>query len=120
MARPRFLLDENQKPLVKTALLRREPTIIIARIGDPDVPPLGTKDPDVLLYLETSGMLLITANRKSMPEHVKDHLQAGRHPPGIFRIPRGTTSMQIVEALHLIWAASDAEEWIDRFLWLPR
>ena len=44
----RFLLDENLSPRLKPALLRLESTIDVLRVGDPDAPPLGTLDPDLL------------------------------------------------------------------------
>ena len=58
----RFLLDENLSPRLKVALLRLNPIVDVVRVGDPDAPPLGTRDPDVLRYLETSQRLLVTSN----------------------------------------------------------
>jgi hypothetical protein len=46
----RFLLDENLSPPLKIAVLRLNPAIDILRVGESNAPPLGTLDPDVLLY----------------------------------------------------------------------
>ena len=62
----RFLLDENLSPRIKVALRRLNPSIDILRIGDPDAPPLGTSDSEVLSYLALAQRLLVTDNRKSM------------------------------------------------------
>lgn len=56
----RFLLDENLSPKIKFAVLRLNPAIDIVRVGDPDAPPLGTLDPELLRYLEVSERLLVT------------------------------------------------------------
>jgi hypothetical protein len=56
----RFLIDENLSPKLKTAIQRRYPDIDLLRVGDAGTPPLGTLDPDILLYLETSQRALIT------------------------------------------------------------
>lgn len=69
----RFLLDENLSPKLKFAVLRLNPAIDIVRVGDPDSPPLGTLDPELLRYLEVSERLLVTDNRKSMPGHLESH-----------------------------------------------
>lgn len=40
----RYLLDENVDPLFRTELLKREPDMVVWRIGDPTTPPSGTLD----------------------------------------------------------------------------
>ena len=71
----KFLLDENLSPRLKVAVLRLNPEIDILRIGEPNTPPLGTLDPDVLQYLGLSQRLLVTDNRTSMPEHLEEYWQ---------------------------------------------
>ena len=61
----RFLLDENLAPLLKSALLRLDPTIDVVRVGDADAPPFHTLDPDILAFCEAEQRLLVTGNRKS-------------------------------------------------------
>ncbi|HEX6121775.1 MAG TPA: DUF5615 family PIN-like protein [Ktedonobacterales bacterium] len=115
----RFLPDENRSPLVLNALRALEPAIDVLRIGNAGAPPLGTLDPDVLLFCEVSQRALITNNRRSMPGHIADHLAAGHHHWGVFRLTREFSLGELAEQIHLIWAASEAEEWIDRFEYLP-
>jgi hypothetical protein len=115
----RFLLDENLPPRLKVALLRLNPTIDVLRVGDPGAPALGTLDPDVLRYLELSQRILVTDNRKSMPEHLKAHWSAGGHIWGLFWLRPGITIGRWAEELFLIWEATEAEEWIDKLDWIP-
>jgi hypothetical protein len=115
----RFLLDENLPPRLKMALLRREPAMDVLRVSDPEAPPLGTPDPEILLFLERSQRLLITSNRVSMWKHLRAHWAAGRHLWGLFWLRRGATNRQIIDDVLLIWNASEAEEWFDRVGDLP-
>jgi hypothetical protein len=63
--RIRLLLDENLAPLLKSALLRLDPTIDVVRVGDADAPPFHTLDPDILAFCEAEQRLLVTGNRKA-------------------------------------------------------
>lgn len=109
----RFLLDENIPLLLKRALLRRESRVDVIRIGDPQAPPFGTPDPDLLVFLEQSRRLLITLNRASMPAHLQAHYAAGRHLWGILWVRKDAVTRQLVDELLLIWEASEAKEWIN-------
>jgi hypothetical protein len=82
----RYLLDENVVPAFRMALLQQDPMMIVWKIGDPGAPPVGTKDPDILDWCEEKRFILVTNNRKSMPEHLTDHLARGRHIPGILEL----------------------------------
>lgn len=115
----RFLLDENIPPKLKTALMRRCPTVDVLRVGDANAPPLGTLDPEVLLYVEKTQRILVTNNRKSMPGHVADHFAAGGHHWGIFNIRDSASIVDLIEALELVWGASTADEWKDKSDWIP-
>ena len=78
-------------PWLTLALLRHEPTVDVLRVGDPDAPPLGTLDLDILGYVEQAQRLLVTANRASMPAHVAAHRAAGGHHWGVFRLRPAAT-----------------------------
>ncbi|HKS71210.1 MAG TPA: DUF5615 family PIN-like protein [Ktedonobacterales bacterium] len=117
--RIKFLLDEHLPPDLVAAVRREQSEVDILRAGMEGAPPLGSKDPDLLVFCEADQLVLVTDNRKSMPGHVRDHFAAGRHHWGIFKIRRSLSSGQMVEELLMFWGASDAEEWIDRTEFLP-
>ncbi len=56
----------------------------VLRVGQADTPPLGPSDPDILRWCESNAVSLVTNNRRSMPGHLREHLAAGQHVPGIF------------------------------------
>jgi hypothetical protein len=44
-----YLLDENVDAVYASELNRRDPTLVVWRIGAPGAPPKGTPDPDLLI-----------------------------------------------------------------------
>jgi hypothetical protein len=95
------------------------PELLIWRISDPDAPPTGVTDPDLLVWCEAHGMLLVTNNRKSMPGHLADHLAQGRHVPGILVIDPAMSVEELAEELSLVEGASLENEFRDQIRYLP-
>jgi hypothetical protein len=62
-----FLLDEHVPPFILAQLARMEPDLRVYVINDGNAPVRGTLDPDILIWIETHGCLLVTNNRASMP-----------------------------------------------------
>jgi hypothetical protein len=117
--KPKFLLDEHVDLAIQRGLRRREPEIEVLRVRDPGAPPAGTLDPDILIWLEDQGYILVTENRSTIPDHLVEHFAAGRHIPGIFWIRPHTSIGRVTEELFLVWSASNAEEYFDRTLFIP-
>jgi hypothetical protein len=117
--RVRFLLDENQSPRLKAALVRLNSNIDVLRVGDPNAPSFSSTDPELLKYLEVSGRLLVTSDWNTMPSHIQAHLAAGGHLWGILWVRQGTPVGRLAEILHLIWEATAAREWQGREDWIP-
>ena len=115
----RYLLDEHLPSALRSQLLRRAPALVVWMLGDPGAPRYGTLDPDILLWCEANGFVLVTRNRTSMPVHLQAHLAAGHHVPGIFVLPPQMTLGTIMDQLLLVWGASEAEEHRDLLLYLP-
>ncbi len=88
-------------------------------INDTGAPPAGASDPDILLWIEENGYILVTENRSTMPLYLSEHFDAGRHIPGIFWIRPNDSLYLIIDELYLIWMASTADEYEDRTLFIP-
>ena len=119
MSQIRYLLDENVVALYRAELGKREPTMVVWKIGDPGLPAKGTPDPDILCWCEEKDFILITNNRKSMPDHLSGHLAAGRHIPGIIELNPKMSIGETIEELVLIYGASESTEYQDTILYLP-
>ena len=115
----RFLLDENLSKKIKLGVLLLNSSVDILCVGDPNAPSFGTLDPEILSYVEQSQRLLITDNRKSMPDHLAAHWSAGRRIWGLFWVRPKASIGQLAESIYLIWETSEAQEWIDVVDWIP-
>jgi hypothetical protein len=119
MTPPRFLLDEHIPHAIQSQLLWLDADIDVLAVGQPSAPQRGTSDPDILVWIEKTGYVLVTENRRTIPEYVQAHYAAGRRIPGILFLRRGASMGEIIEQLYLLRAASDAEEYVDKILYLP-
>ncbi|MBC6478789.1 MAG: DUF5615 family PIN-like protein [Hormoscilla sp. GM7CHS1pb] len=115
----RYLLDENVEPSYKTQLARRNSEIIMWVVGEPSAPPRGTLDPEILLWCEEYGFVVVTNNRASMPGHLRDHINEGRHVPGIFILGKNLSFGQNLEELIFLAEASFDDEYRDQIIHLP-
>lgn len=118
-----FLLDEHLRgPLWQAVLqhiLRGGGWLDVVRVGDPPDLPLATDDAALLQWAEREGRILVTEDRQTMPRHLRDHLAAGDHSPGIL-IPRTGQSMRtIIEYLVLIAEAGEPADFADTTTYIP-
>lgn len=119
MSRIRYLIDEDTPHAIGDGLLRLRPEAEVLMIGHDPAPPLRTPDPQILSWLERSGYALITRNRRTMPVHLYNHLQAGGHIPGIFLLRPNASIGRIIDDLLLIWEAATLEEYQDQIEYIP-
>jgi hypothetical protein len=115
----RYLLDENTPHAVRNRLLQREPNIEVSAVGDSAVPPIGTPDAELLRWIEENGYILVSRNRRTLPQHLKEHVKAGHHVPGILLLRRQCPLSQLIEDLLLIWESGDPKEYEDQLIYLP-
>ncbi len=115
----RYLMDENVDPVYQTQLLRLEPDLVVWAVGDEGAPLKGTLDPEILIWCEEHGFILVTNNRTSMPPHLAEHLAQCRHVPGIFILNPSMSVGETIEELILIAQASRDDEYQDYITHLP-
>jgi hypothetical protein len=118
-----YVLDEHYRGILWNAIQQHNASGInpldVVRVGDPADLPLGTKDPDLLLWGEREGRVLVTRDWQTMPGHLAAHLAAGHHSPGVF-IPRpGQSLPQLVIILVLAAYVYDPAEVRDQVRFLP-
>ena len=79
----------------------------------------AVSDPDVLALAAAEGRILVSHDFQTMPRHFGDFLQARGSSLGLILVPQHMPIGEAIEELLLIWGASDAEEWRDRWQALP-
>lgn len=114
---PRFLADENIDPDLVLGLKRRIGGIDIVRVQD--VGLRGSDDPTVLRWAADEGRVLISRDIKTIPTFAHERVAAGLAMPGVLVLPPAVSMAVAIDDLSMIAGATDAEEWVDRVVYLP-
>jgi hypothetical protein len=118
----RYLLDEHLRGLFWHYVLqynvRHTDPLNVIRVGDPADLPLGTEDPEILSWCERENRILVSMDRSTLPDHLREHVARGGRSPGIF-IVREVPVMEAVEFLALADFASEPEEWDNQVHYIP-
>ncbi len=75
-------------------------------------------DEQVLALAAEQGRVLISHDRHTMPAHFEKFVQT-RTSPGVIIVSRRLPIGRAAEWLHLLWAASEAEEYVNAVYSLP-
>ena len=113
----RLQADNDLKHGIVRAVRQREPSIDFASAGDAGLEGIG--DPDLLNLAAIEGRILVTHDGRTMPRHFRAHISAGRSSPGVLIVSQDVAIGDAVDAIILIWSASQAEEWRNQIHYLP-
>jgi hypothetical protein len=117
----RFQTDANFDRRIVRATWRREPAIdfqlATAACGGAGL--RGLLDAQVLAVAAQEGRLLLSHDHHTMPRHFGDFITT-QASPGVIILPQRMLISVAVEWIMTIWIASEAEEWINQILILPR
>ena len=116
-SRVRFLADEDFDYVIVRGLRLRQPQVDI--LTAPQAGILGFPDPAVLAFAAKQDRIVITHDKRTMPDHFATFLAEGNQSPGIMLISRKVAIGQAIEALLLVWEASSHEEWHNLITRLP-
>lgn len=106
-------------PAYHEQLQHHQPNLVVVMVGDYNVPPKGTLDPEILNWCEENGFILVTNNRRSMPVHLKEHLAEDRHIPDILALRKDASFGRVLEDLILIAEVANENEFRDRIDYIP-
>jgi hypothetical protein len=118
-----FVLDEHLRgPLWQAILrhnLRGSEVLDVVRVGDTLELPLEIGDPEILLWAERESRILVTEDRHTMANHLREHLAQGRHSPGILMVRPYQRLRTLVECLVLITYAGEPADFADAIVYIP-
>lgn len=114
--RIRFQADNDLNKSIVRAVIRREPSIDFRSAQSARLD--GMPDPEVLLDSARTGRILVSHDYQTMPEHFRE-FTLDHHSPGVFLIPQHLPVLLAVDALILVWAATDPGEWEDKLCLIP-
>ena len=112
----RFQADADFNQNIVRAVRRRQPAVDFQTADEAGL--RGLEDPEVLAAVAREGRILVTHDRRSMPQQFADFL-ATQHSPGVFIVTQHLPISLAVEELLTVWEASEAEEWVDAIIGLP-
>jgi Domain of unknown function (DUF5615) len=113
---PRFLADADIKRAIVLGVNQREPAV---DFEDAQTASLeGLHDSEVLAIAASQNRILISHDYGTMPRHFSEFVLR-QNSPGVFLISQDLPIGIAVEAILLIWSASDAADWENRLTYLP-
>ena len=113
----RFLADADFNHAIVKGCRRQEPALDFLSANEAKLE--GIPDPDVLALAAEQDRILVTHDRQTMPWHFAEFLMSERSCPGVFLVSQHAAIGEVIDALVLIWAGSDAEEWKNRIVNIP-
>ena len=111
-----FQADANLNEDIVLGLLRLEPLIDFQMAEEAGL--RGVTDDLVLKQAAEEGRILVTSDRRTMPDHFAKFISHS-HSPGVLIAAQSLSVRTAIEELLLIWSASESEEWVDRIVDLP-
>jgi predicted nuclease of predicted toxin-antitoxin system len=112
----RYQADADLNQVIVTGVLRRNPTIDFQTASTGGLK--GVKDPVVLTIAAQQERILVSHDRKTMPLEFAEFISSNQSS-GVIIVSRKLSIEVVIEELLLIWAASSAEEWVNRIAKLP-
>jgi hypothetical protein len=113
----RFLADYDLNYAIVKGARLREPAIDFLSGRDADLQ--GVSDPEVLRIAASAGRILVSHDKKTLPGHFAQFLGEQHQSPGVLLVSQRTPIGDVIEALMLIWLASDSTEWQNQIVHLP-
>ncbi|MEH1929690.1 DUF5615 family PIN-like protein [Nostoc sp.] len=108
--------DADLNQAIVTGVLQQEPTIDFQTALAAGLE--GVKDSEVLAIAAQQRRILVSHDRKTMPSEFAEFITSN-HSAGVIIISQKLPVEVAIEELLIIWAVSNAEEWIDRIAKLP-
>ena len=65
-----------------------------------------------------AGRVLVSQDRRTMPGHFAQHVLVAPSP-GVILLREGISIATAIDELVLIASATEAEEWVNRIMWIP-
>ena len=112
----RFQADANFNEDIVAGVLRRLPEIDFQTASEAGLARLS--DPEVLAKAAAENRILLTHDRKTMPNYFGEFI-ATQTSPGVLTVSQSAEILKVIEDLILIWVASDAAEYINSIRTLP-
>ena len=113
----RFQADNDLKFAIVKAVRRREPAVDFTSAREAALEGVG--DTELLERAARDNRVLVSHDRRTMLNHFRKHLAAGKSSPDLLVVSQGTPIGLVVEAIVLLWAVTDTTELRDQAYHVP-
>lgn len=112
----RFQADADFNENIVAGVLRREPQVDFRTALQGGL--RGLDDMQALALAAQDGRVLVSHDRKTMPVQFAEFVRSNTSP-GLFIVSQKTDLLSAIEGLLLVWAATEAEEWVNKICTIP-
>ncbi len=112
----RFQADADLNQIIVKATLRKEPAIDFQTATDAYL--ARKSDVDVLKIASKENRILVSHDQRTMPYHFASFI-LDQSSSGVILISNKISIAEVAEELIMIWALSEAKEWVNRIARLP-
>ena len=113
----RYQADADLNQIILRGVIRREPAIEFVTPAEGEL--IDQDDRTVLELAARHGRILVSHDRKTMSRHFYEFIETN-DSPGVFVIRQQRCPVAVaIEELLMIWEASEAEEWVNQYRYLP-
>jgi hypothetical protein len=114
---PRFLADADVRRATVRGVLQLAPAAEFVSVRSLGM--AAAHDRDILEYAAANQWIVVSHDVHTMSKYASERIAAGKLMRGLILIPQRRVSSMVTLNLFEIWAAMDAEEWVDRIEFLP-
>ena len=113
----RIATDENFESAIIRGILRRYPMLDIVHIQDTHL--FSKPDRLILDWITQQDRILLTHDKRTMPNFIYERIVMGKNVCGIFVINTNAPLGLVIDQLCMIIDASDIREWDNLVSFLP-
>ena len=114
--RVRFQADADLKEPIVLAVKRSVPEINFQTATAAGLE--GLEDPAVLSIAAQEGRVMVSHDRRTMPYHFGEFI-TNKESAGLIVVSQRLPIVTVAEELVMIWATTEADEWINQIKSLP-
>lgn len=121
----KLIIDENSRDnalwnaITQHNITSQQWSLDIIRIGDPNAPPLGTKDPQVLAWAIANNRIVVTLDCNTLIDEHDSVVTNGTTTPGLLIVRRNSKYLDIVDSLAAVSHCLDPAEMQSQSRYIP-
>lgn len=105
----RLLIDQDFNHHVLRGLTARIPGLDAVTAGQASLS--SASDPEVPAWAAGEGRVLVTHDKKTMPDHAAERLASGERMDGLLIVPRRLRIAEVIDELAIIVECSEPGDW---------